>query len=174
LPHCNDQILTDEPKIRPPHLRTVSIEYPHACEGAKYNSGEGLGKCQAIHAEQNALLQCPDIMKIHTCYVTTSPCNEQCIKLLLNTPCQRIVFLEEYSKSGKEAWISAGREWIHFASSNWTALGGAVSVIQVSRSQAVFIWRSTKVRINGGYVRDVQVKSWLQRKVIKRKVYLMQ
>jgi deoxycytidylate deaminase len=86
--------------------------HPHACEGAKYDSGEGLGKCQAIHAEQNALLQCPDIMKIHTCYTTSSPCNEQCIKLLLNTSCQRIVFLEEYSKSGKDAWLAAGREWV--------------------------------------------------------------
>jgi dCMP deaminase len=89
------------------------VFYPHACEGAKYDSGEGLGKCQAIHAEQNALLQCPDIMKIHTCYTTSSPCNEQCIKLLLNTSCQRIVFLEEYSKSGKDAWLAAGREWVH-------------------------------------------------------------
>jgi len=91
----------------------IVYEYPHACEGAKYDSGEGLGKCQAIHAEQNALLQCPDIMKIHTCYTTSSPCNEQCIKLLLNTSCQRIVFLEEYSKSGKDAWLAAGREWVH-------------------------------------------------------------
>jgi dCMP deaminase len=89
------------------------IKHPNACEGAKYDSGEGLGKCQAIHAEQNALLQCPDIMKIHTCYTTSSPCNEQCIKLLLNTSCQRIVFLEEYSKSGREAWLNAGREWVH-------------------------------------------------------------
>jgi deoxycytidylate deaminase len=28
------------------------------CEGAQLKSGEGLDKCEAIHAEQNALLQC--------------------------------------------------------------------------------------------------------------------
>ena len=109
LPHCNEEVVDvvpyynkDRGTIEP--WRTMKlIKYPHACEGAKYDSGEGLGKCQAIHAEQNALLQCPDIMKIHTCYTTTSPCAEQCIKLLLNTSCQRIVFLEEYSKSAKDA-----------------------------------------------------------------------
>jgi dCMP deaminase len=110
LPHCNELVLLD---LTHSGRQSSREEYPHACEGAKYDSGEGLGKCQAIHAEQNALLQCPDIMKIHTCYTTSSPCNEQCIKLLLNTSCQRIVFLEEYSKSGKEAWLAAGREWVH-------------------------------------------------------------
>jgi dCMP deaminase len=123
LPHCNEEgnfvvnpVLLKEDGYyrRPEHWEIAEIPtYPHACEGAKYDSGEGLGKCQAIHAEQNALLQCPDIMKIHTCYTTSSPCNEQCIKLLLNTSCQRIVFLEEYSKSGKDAWLAAGREWVH-------------------------------------------------------------
>jgi dCMP deaminase len=112
LPHCNESeedFIANAFYIGKSEMKVV---YPHACEGAKYDSGEGLGKCQAIHAEQNALLQCPDIMKIHTCYTTSSPCNEQCIKLLLNTSCQRIVFLEEYSKSGKEAWLAAGREWV--------------------------------------------------------------
>jgi len=116
LPHCNEERkdgvwygIESPEKLK----SKLHCEYPHACEGAKYDSGEGLGKCQAIHAEQNALLQCPDIMKIHTCYTTSSPCNEQCIKLLLNTSCQRIVFLEEYSKSGKEAWLAAGREWVY-------------------------------------------------------------
>ncbi len=118
LHHCNEELTEtiqfynkDRGELEPWNNWTRK-SYPHACEGAKYDSGEGLGKCQAIHAEQNALLQCPDIMKIHTCYTTSSPCNEQCIKLLLNTSCQRIVFLEEYSKSGKEAWLAAGREWV--------------------------------------------------------------
>ncbi len=86
-------------------------ENPEDCEGSKYDKGEGLGKCKAIHAEQNALLQCSNVMAIHTCYVSTSPCEEQCIKMLLNTSCQRIVFTKEYSKSGKKEWIKSGREW---------------------------------------------------------------
>lgn len=122
LPHCNEEkhLLEERSQLilgnGVPHYKreviNVKTHHPHACEGAKYDSGEGLGKCQAIHAEQNALLQCPDVMKIHTCYTTSSPCAEQCIKLLLNTSCQRIVFLEEYSKSGKDAWLAAGREWV--------------------------------------------------------------
>jgi dCMP deaminase len=114
LPHCNHSIKDLYARLdENGNVKLSGLTYPYACEGAKYDNGEGLGKCQAIHAEQNALLQCPDIMKIHTCYTTSSPCNEQCIKLLLNTSCQRIVFLEEYSKSGKEAWLAAGREWVH-------------------------------------------------------------
>jgi dCMP deaminase len=110
-PHCNDQVI-----LELYHSGQQSSEeyYPNACEGAKYDSGEGLGKCRAVHAEQNALLQCPDINAVHTCYTTASPCAEQCTKLLLNTSCQRIIFLEEYSKSGKEMWLEAGREWIHY------------------------------------------------------------
>jgi dCMP deaminase len=65
------------------------------CEGAQLKSGEGLDKCEAIHAEQNALLQCRDVYDIQTVYCTLSPCIH-CLKLLLNTSAQRIVFMEKY------------------------------------------------------------------------------
>ena len=77
LPHCNEG-------------------YP--CEGADAPSGTNLDACEAVHAEQNALLQCRDIYDIETCYVTVSPC-VTCTKLLMNTSCTRIVFLEEYTQS---------------------------------------------------------------------------
>lgn len=87
---------------------------PFACEGAHAVSGTQLDKCQAIHAEQNALLQCKNVYEIHTAYVTTSPCMT-CTKLLLNTSCQRIVYLEEYPHSqAQELWTLSGRSW-----SNW-------------------------------------------------------
>lgn len=70
------------------------IEVP--CAGAKAPSGTRLELCEAIHAEQNALLQCRDVHAIDTCYVTTSPC-VTCVKLLLNTSCRRIVFVEPYA-----------------------------------------------------------------------------
>ena len=54
------------------------------CEGAKYKSGEGLEKCEAIHAEQNAILQCRNTEEIEKVYITVSPC-VTCVKLLLNT-----------------------------------------------------------------------------------------
>jgi len=65
------------------------------CEGAQLKSGEGLDKCEAIHAEQNALLQCRNVYDIQTVYCTLSPCIH-CLKLLLNTSAQRIVFMEKY------------------------------------------------------------------------------
>jgi len=85
--------------------------YPHACPGSQSESGTNLDACEAIHAEQNALLQCPNVYDIHTAYVTASPC-VTCTKLLLNTGCQRIVFLEEYpAPAARELWVSAGRSW---------------------------------------------------------------
>lgn len=85
--------------------------YPNACSAARAPSGTNLDGCQAIHAEQNALLQCRDIYSIDTCYVTASPCMT-CVKLLLNTSCRRIVFLEEYPHTAaKELWVRSGRVW---------------------------------------------------------------
>lgn len=84
----------------------------HACSGASTPSGQGLDTCQAIHAEQNALLQCRDVYAIHTAYVTTSPCIT-CTKLLLNTSCERIIFAEEYPHAeAKILWELAGRFWL--------------------------------------------------------------
>jgi dCMP deaminase len=65
------------------------------CPGAHQPSGQGLHLCEAIHAEQNALLQCRNINEIHTAFVTASPCIS-CMRLLVNTGVCRIVFLEEY------------------------------------------------------------------------------
>jgi dCMP deaminase len=106
LPHCN----SEQPML---HLdRSIEITYPNACAGAKSPSGTNLDSCQAIHAEQNALLQCKDVREVHTCYVTCSPC-VTCVKLLMNTGCRRIVFGEVYPHSdAKNLWLlTPGREW---------------------------------------------------------------
>ena len=66
------------------------------CKGADFKSGEGLDVCNAIHAEQNALLQCKDVYDIETIYCTVSPCIH-CIKLLLNTSVKHVVFGEKYT-----------------------------------------------------------------------------
>lgn len=65
------------------------------CAGANQPSGEGLYLCQAIHAEQNALMQCRNINEIYTAYVTASPCIS-CMRLLANTSVKHIIFKEEY------------------------------------------------------------------------------
>ncbi len=80
----------------------VASSLPHCsdspCPGANEKSGSNtsLYLCEAIHAEQNALLQCPNVQEIHTCYVTCSPCI-QCTKLLMNSGCKRIVYIEPSS-----------------------------------------------------------------------------
>lgn len=104
LPHCNDvEIISD--------AKNTYAENPHACSGARSPSGTNLDGCQAIHAEQNAMLQCRDVYEIHTCVVSASPCMT-CTKLLLNTGCQRILFAEEYPHSeARQLWESSGRSW---------------------------------------------------------------
>lgn len=83
----------------------------HPCPGAHYPSGQGLEKCEALHAEQNALLQCRDVYEIDKAYVTVSPC-VHCIKLFLNTSCQEIYFSGEYSHhtDAMQLWENAGRK----------------------------------------------------------------
>lgn len=84
---------------------------PH-CTSCHRASGKDLDRCPATHAEQNALLQCHDVHEIETAYITASPC-VHCIKLLLNTSCRQIVFLDEYPGSDwcRDLWIKCGREW---------------------------------------------------------------
>ena len=117
LPHCNQHdghwaIRNATPEIQVKMKSgTWDPRFPHACSGATAPSGTNLDGCQAIHAEQNALLQCRDMYAIHTAYVTASPCMT-CCKLLLNTSCQRIVYVEEYPHSAaKDLWTGAGRSW---------------------------------------------------------------
>lgn len=74
--------------------------YPHACVGAHAPSGTQLDSCDAIHAEQNALLQCRDVYQIDTVYCTTAPC-ATCTKLLLNTTARRVVFVDTYPGSAE-------------------------------------------------------------------------
>lgn len=98
-----------EPSTVPGHVTVVGFLRPHACKG--HNLPSGQDSCEAVHAEQNAMLQCRDPDKINTAYVTTSPC-KPCVKLLMNTGCRRIVFLEEHTDPWpKEQWEKLGREW---------------------------------------------------------------
>ena len=79
------------------------------CPGVNAPSGTNLDGCMAIHAEQNALLQCVNTRDIVTCYVTAQPCLT-CMKLLLNTSCQSIVYLQPYPhEAAARLWSNAGR-----------------------------------------------------------------
>lgn len=90
----------------PPAGEPHCIDVP--CAGADAPSGTGLEKCEAIHAEQNALLRCADPSLIHSCFVTSSPCMH-CVKMLMNTECEQIVFAERYAHDteARERWIKS-------------------------------------------------------------------
>lgn len=94
---------------------SVASGLPHCaqkpCAGAGAKSGTDLHLCEARHAEDVALMKCPNINAIHTVYSTTEPC-AGCTRRLLDTSCKRVVFAEPYPGSDSRAiWKGAGREW---------------------------------------------------------------
>lgn len=90
---------------------THCIDEP--CPGASQPSGQGLHLCEAIHAEQNALVQCRDIDAVCTAYVTASPCI-QCMRLLVGTGIKRIVFREAYPHPASRDLAATRKiDWIH-------------------------------------------------------------
>ncbi len=112
LAHCGEaQVINKVGELNSP--------YHNVCAGAYELSGANLDGCEAVHAEQNALLQCRDVYAIETCYVTVSPCIT-CVKLLLNTACRRIVFREAYAHNtlARELWLKSTveppRTWVQF------------------------------------------------------------
>lgn len=82
------------------------------CPGAELPPGEGLELCEALHAEQNALIRCTRPRSIFAAVITASPCMH-CTKMLLNTSCQTIYYLEPYAHINipRDLWESAGRDW---------------------------------------------------------------
>lgn len=96
--------------------------YANACPGSGAKSGTNLDGCRAIHAEQNALLQCRDVYDIDTVYVTTEPC-VTCTKLFLGTSARRVVFAEAYAhEDARRLWYdSRGRAamtWVSYPGRN--------------------------------------------------------
>lgn len=82
-----------------------------ACPGV--GSPKGSDLCEAVHAEQNALLNCRELHHARRIYITHAPCM-RCVKTLLNTPIQDIVFFSGDNMEGNALglWVSAGREWL--------------------------------------------------------------
>lgn len=117
LPHCNEPsgriTLHEMGKVGP---TTIPSNFPNACPGYTSTSGTNLDGCEAIHAEQNALLQCRDVFAIDVCYVTHSPC-VTCVKLLMNTSCRRIVFKQRYAHDDASRLLWERRNdrlWEHY------------------------------------------------------------
>jgi len=79
----------------------VAKTFPHCidipCEGTSYPTGEGLDKCEAIHAELNAFLQLRNDDNSLTMYTTTTPC-VACAKVICNSNVKRVVSISQYSQ----------------------------------------------------------------------------
>ncbi len=73
-----------------PHCIDVS------CPGAEDDHTD-LTRCQSIHAEINAVLQCRDLDHVHAAYCTESPCMN-CARFLLRLPnLDRVYYWDEYT-----------------------------------------------------------------------------
>lgn len=72
----------------PPGLKHCT-DYP--CAGTAHKD-----KCMAIHAEINALIQCPDVSKIRKAFVTCFPCF-RCAKALMNTGVKEVIYIDVYN-----------------------------------------------------------------------------
>lgn len=81
------------------------------CPGFGLPKGSDL--CEAVHAEQNALLNCRALAEAVAIYVTHAPCM-RCTKMLLNTPIQHIIFHngENLENGAMALWVKGGREWV--------------------------------------------------------------
>jgi dCMP deaminase len=98
--------------------KSTKPSYPFACLGAQAPSGMNLQGCRAVHAEQNALLQCRDPYNIWSIYVTTAPC-DSCLKLFLNTSARELIVGEWYARPDgtsnrehvTEMWHRTGLSW---------------------------------------------------------------
>lgn len=69
------------------------LDYP--CAGVDDCSGDN-SNCIAVHAEQNALLQCTDIDRAYYLYVSCTPCFA-CAKMIANTNIRSIFVIEDYA-----------------------------------------------------------------------------
>lgn len=97
-------IVDDESHIRATGYNGPPRSFPH-CVTCMRHPAQDVGdlnklpvatECYAIHAEQNALLQCEAKQHIAAMYVNTFPCLT-CAKLIANTNIKTIYYTTEYS-----------------------------------------------------------------------------
>lgn len=70
------------------------------CLGAKDPAGD-TRRCMAVHAEQNALLQCQNLAAAYVMYVSAAPCFA-CAKMIANTPIRVVIARDPYPDGGAE------------------------------------------------------------------------
>lgn len=96
----------------PPSDEPHCIDTP--CSGAYEPSGTGLDKCEAVHAEINAIAMCERPKDVWAAFCTDSPCIE-CVKALMNTGCKMLIFRRLYPHiESQRRWTRNGRLWVHY------------------------------------------------------------
>ncbi len=85
----------------------------------KIPSGERAELCRALHAEQNAIIQCAVhgvSTKSSTIYVTCQPCII-CAKMIINAGIERVVYAGTYPDDyARSFFAEAGTELVHLDS----------------------------------------------------------
>lgn len=107
-------IITDERhRVLSMGYNGVPSSFPHCrdsvqdrCPGALDGSGDNT-RCEAVHAEVNAVLQCTRLDLARILYVSCAPCFS-CAKMLANTPITSVICLEPYVDQGAALLGRAG------------------------------------------------------------------
>jgi dCMP deaminase len=89
------------------------------CLGASDMPGD-TSSCMAVHAEQNALLQCNDLNRAHTIYCSCVPCFV-CAKMLANTGIEVIICAEDYADKKGLLVLAERGCYIEIAGKEWNA-----------------------------------------------------
>ena len=82
------------------------------CGGSPRPPRDSLDKCLAVHAEMNALMQLRSPREASVIVTTSSPC-KHCMKMLMNTHIDFIVYGELYDQDAMVMWMNAGRKHSH-------------------------------------------------------------
>jgi dCMP deaminase len=91
--------------------------FPHCiatpCPGAGDRPGDS-SRCEAVHAEQNALLSCHRLDLAHKIYTSVTPCFT-CAKLILSTPISFVVAVAPYpgDNHGESMLRSVGKLYFY-------------------------------------------------------------
>ena len=79
------------------------------CGGSLAPTRDSLDSCIAVHAEMNAMMQLRTPREAATLITTSSPC-KHCMKMLLNTSIEFIVYMNMYDQDAMIMWMNQGHE----------------------------------------------------------------
>ena len=98
-------IVSEDHQIISTGYNGVPKGLPHCIDKPCLGVGDKKGdtsRCEAVHAELNAILQCRRLDQAHTIYVSCTPCFA-CAKMIANTSIKRIVAYKHYADVNGES-----------------------------------------------------------------------